>query len=277
MFFSTREIDPQELEMTEEAISIRKLNVPEIKMDVLDLRDPVAAREFMLKLLSKERPVLDKGFVRLDGHMADDLSVVNAARVSFATRKDVMDEADDGVLKFLMKNRHGTPFEHNAFRFHVKCPMFVAREWFRHRIGSFNEWSARYSVMKPEFYIPAVKDVRSQTGKPGSYTFEPVIKVVAEDFAADLERSSLEAYHKYEVAMRDGVAKELARCFLPVNIYTEFYWTINARSLMNFLSLRCHETAMYEIRQYANVILDVFKETMPVTAWAFVDSGMVAP
>src|SRR5512143_303719 len=131
-------------------------------------------------------PVLDHGFVRLDEAMASDLSVVNAARVSFARRKDAMDESDEGLIRFLLRDRHGTPFEHNAFRFHVRCPIFVAREWFRHRIGSFNEFSMRYAKATDEFYVPAVEDLRSQVGKPGAYTFEPV-----DPELADLARGEL--------------------------------------------------------------------------------------
>jgi thymidylate synthase (FAD) len=111
--------------------------------------------------------VLDHGFVRLDDAMADDLSVVNGARVSFARRRTEMTEAEEGLIRFLMRERHGTPFEHNAFRFHVRCPLFVAREWFRHRVGSFNEFSMRYAKATDEFYVPEAEDVRTQIGKPG--------------------------------------------------------------------------------------------------------------
>ena len=113
-----------------------------------------------------------KGFVRLDASMADDLSVVNSARVSFAKHADEMNDASIALIGFLMREKHGTPFEHNSFRFHIKCPVFVAREWFRHRIGSFNEFSARYSEVGDEFYLPELENVRTQVGKPGSYTFE---------------------------------------------------------------------------------------------------------
>jgi thymidylate synthase (FAD) len=125
-------------------------------------------------------PVLDHGFVRLDEAMADDLSVVNGARVSFAKHKAEMDDSDAGLIRFLMRERHGTPFEHNSFRFHIRAPIFVAREWFRHRIGSFNEFSMRYAKATDEFYVPEPEDVRSQVGKPGAYSFEPVSDEVAE-------------------------------------------------------------------------------------------------
>src|SRR6201989_861879 len=113
--------------------------------------------------------------------MADELSVVNRPRVSFARRKEEMDAADEGLIRFLMRDRHGTPFEHNAFRFHVRTPIFVAREWFRHRIGSFNEFSMRYARATDDFYVPAAEDVRTQVGKPGAYTFEPVSAELAEE------------------------------------------------------------------------------------------------
>src|SRR5512146_51920 len=132
-------------------------------------------------------PVLDHGFVRLDDAMADDLSVVNGARVSFARRKTEMDESDEALIRFLMRDRHGSPFEHNAFRFHVRCPIFVAREWFRHRVCSFNEFSMRYAKASDEFYIPAPEDVRTQVGKPGAYTFEPVDAELAEHTREQLQ------------------------------------------------------------------------------------------
>src|SRR6186713_3604166 len=124
--------------------------------------------------------VLDHGFVRLDDAMASDLSVVNGARVSFARRKEEMDESDEGLIRFLMRDRHGTPFEHNSFRFHIRAPIFVAREWMRHRVGSFNEFSMRYARATDEFYVPDADDVRTQVGKPGAYSFEPVADEVAQ-------------------------------------------------------------------------------------------------
>src|SRR3954447_16332948 len=141
--------------------------------------------------------VLDHGFVRLDDAMASDLSVVNGARVSFARRKEELDESDEGLIRFLMRDRHGTPFEHNAFRFHVRCPLFVAREWFRHRVGSFNEFSMRYAKATDEFYVPEAEDVRSQVGKPGAYSFEPVEPELAEQARDELRTVYETAYAAY--------------------------------------------------------------------------------
>jgi thymidylate synthase (FAD) len=222
-------------------------------------------------------PVLDHGFVRLDQAMADDLSVVNGARVSFARHKTEMDDSDAGLIRFLMRDRHGTPFEHNAFRFHVRAPIFVAREWFRHRVGSFNEFSMRYARATDDFYVPAAEDVRTQVGKPGAYSFDPVSEDVAETTREELQRVYETAYSTYERLVELGVARELARAALPVGAYTEFYWTVNARALMNFLSLRNAETAQREIRRYAEACERFFAERMPVTHEAFVASGRVAP
>jgi thymidylate synthase (FAD) len=224
-----------------------------------------------------EVEVLDHGFVRLDGAMADDLSVVNAARVSFARKKAQMDPDDAGLVRFLMHHRHGTPFEHNSFRFHIRAPIFVAREWFRHRIGSFNEFSMRYAQASDEFYIPEAEDVRTQIGKPGAYSFESVNQDVA-DRARNILSSFYErAYSAYGELIELGVARELARSVMPVGAYTEFYWTVNARSLMNFVSLRAAETAQREIRRYAEACERFLAEEMPVTYQAFVDAGRIAP
>ena len=209
--------------------------------------------------------------------MADDLSVVNGARVSFARRKDEMDDSDEGLIGFLMRARHGTPFEHNSFRFHVRTPIFVAREWFRHRIGSFNEFSMRYAKATDEFYVPEPEDVRSQVGKPGAYSFEPVSPELAEQTREELQAVYEHAFDTYERLVEAGVARELARSVMPVGAYTEFFWTINARSLMNFVSLRAAETAQREIRRYADACERFLAEKMPVTHGAFVAAGRVAP
>jgi thymidylate synthase (FAD) len=221
--------------------------------------------------------VLDHGFVRLDDAMASDLSVVNGARVSFARRKDELDDSDVGLIRFLMRERHASPFEHSVFRFHVRCPIFVAREWFRHRWGSFNEFSMRYAKATDEFYVPAPEDVRSQVGKPGAYTFETVEPELAAETRESMREVYEQAFATYERLVEAGVAREVARSVLPVGAYTEFYWTVNARSLMNFVSLRASETAQREIRRYAEAVERFLEQQMPVTYAAFVASGRLAP
>lgn len=222
-----------------------------------------------------------EGFVRLEAAMADDYSVVNAARVSFAKQSSDLHTdltgKDKGLIGFLMRERHGTPFEHNAFRFHIKCPLFVAREWFRHRIGSYNEFSARYSEVPNEFWTPKPDAIRTQVGKPGAYTFEQVDSETAAAAMSIIHEQNAVAYDAYKEMLAMGVAKEVARTVLPVSMYTQFYWTVNARSLMNFLSLRTDANAQYEIRQYAEEVEEFFREQMPATWSAWVEHGKVCP
>jgi thymidylate synthase (FAD) len=205
--------------------------------------------------------------------MADDLSVVNSARVSFGRQSAELSDADVGLIKFLMRERHGTPFEHNAFRFHIKCPIFVAREWFRHRIGSFNEFSGRYAEIPSEFWVPEPEEVRTQVGKPGAYTFEPLSDIVSEEAADMIEEACRNSFKVYNELLELNVAKEVARAVIPVASFTQFYWTVNARSLMNFLSLRTASAAQLEIRKYALDVEKYFEEAMPVTHGAWVTSG----
>ena len=221
--------------------------------------------------------MLDHGFVRLDDAMASDLSVANGARVSFARRKEELDESDVGLIRFLMRERHASPFEHSVFRFHVRCPIFVSREWMRHRWSSFNEFSLRYAKATDDFYVPEAEDVRTQVGKPGAYTFEPVGSELAEETRDALREVYDHAYATYERLVEAGVARELARAALPVGAYTEFYWTVNARALMNFVSLRAAETAQREIRRYAEAVEAFLAERMPITHDAFLENDRTAP
>lgn len=217
------------------------------------------------------------GTVHLVNALADDLLVVNSARVSFGRESTELTEADKGLINFLMRNRHGTPFEHNCFIFKVEAPIFVAREWFRHRIGSFNEYSGRYSEMTERAYLPSGDAVRTQVGKPGAYKFEGVDVTTSEQALSIIAEANKEAYDAYRTLLGLGVAKELARTVIPVGAFTEFFWTVNARSLMNFLSLRTHQDAQYEIRQLAVEVEQIFSQLMPVTYKAWVNAGKVAP
>lgn len=219
------------------------------------------------------------GFVRLDGMMEGDgdLSVVNAARVSFANRAETLGDSEVGLINYLMKNKHGTPFEHNAFRFNIRCPLFVAREWFRHRWSSFNEESLRYSRARLEGYVPDPEDFRTQVGKPGAYHFTSVEQFIAEDAKWAIQDIYDMAFSTYEHLVARGIAREQARMVLPVGIYTEFFWTVNARGLMNFLSLRNDVHAQKEIRDYAVAIEALWAMHMPETHRAFENAGRIAP
>jgi thymidylate synthase (FAD) len=221
-------------------------------------------------------PVLDHGFVALDGALATDLAVVNGARVSFNQESDELTEREHGLIRFLMREGHGSPFEHGYFRFIVKAPLFVVREHHRHRAGhSYNEWSGRYSKMEPEFYVPDF--VRTQVGKPGAYTFEPVDDETREATRSEIEENARRAFQAYERMLERGVAKEVARAVLPLSTYTKYYWSCNPRSLMHFCSLRNHEAAQFEIRQYAAAAETFLEKLMPITHAAFVERGRVAP
>jgi len=220
--------------------------------------------------------VLDHGFLALDGAFASDLAVANGARVSFNLASQELGEREEGLIGFLMRDRHGSPFEHGYFRFVVKAPIFVVREHHRHRSGhSYNEWSGRYSKMQAEFYVPDF--VRSQVGKPGAYTFEPVAPEVREQARAEITRAAEEAFAAYERMLEQGVAKEVARTVLPLSMYTKYYWSCNPRSLMHFCSLRNSEFAQHEIREYAKAAEGFLAKVMPVTHAAFLDNGRTAP
>jgi thymidylate synthase (FAD) len=220
--------------------------------------------------------VLDHGFVALDAVLASDLAVANGARVSFNQAAEELSERDEGLIRFLMRDRHGSPFEHGYFRFIVKAPLFVVREHHRHRAGhSYNEWSGRYSKMRAEFYVP--DNVRTQLGKPGAYTFEPVDEETRKAARGEIEQASQRAFEAYERMLDEGVAKEIARMVLPLNMYTTYYWSCNPRSLMHFCSLRNSEFAQYEIQQYAQAAEAFLERAMPVTHAAFVANNRTAP
>lgn len=215
-----------------------------------------------------EIKVLDKGFVRLVDSMGNDESVVRSARVSYGRGTKTPAE-DEKLINFLLKNEHGTPFEHTSMTFHVKCPIFVMRQWIRHRIGnSFNEISGRYTELKDEFFIPtewrAGQDPKNKQGSAG-------VLGRGENAALThaLEVHCLEAYHLYERLIKEGVSREMARMVLPLNIYTEFYWTVNARSLMAFIKLRSEQHAQFETQQYSNALAKIFTQHMPWTSRAF--------
>lgn len=214
------------------------------------------------------REVLDRGFIRLVDFMGGDLMVVQSARVSFG-QGTKGEEKDRKLIRYLLAHGHETPFEQSVFQFHVKCPLFVARQWFRHRWSSFNEISGRYTVFDDEeFYVPGKKRVQEKVNKQGSVVAETTDdehRAFADRVRAETER----AIAAYRELLAEGTAKELARIVLPLNMYTQFYWSVNARSLMNFIKLRSDLHAQYEIRCYSEAIREIFREKMPWTSAAF--------
>ncbi|NLI10679.1 MAG: FAD-dependent thymidylate synthase [Elusimicrobia bacterium] len=210
-------------------------------------------------------PVLDKGFVRLVDFIGGDQRAVESARVSFGSVSKGP-ERDKKLLEYLLEHEHFSPFEHSVFQFHIKCPIFVARQWMRHRIASYNEISARYTEVKEEFYYPEKFRAQDKSNVQGSVNSENLDN---ESMLKIYEEALKNSYSAYKKLMESGAAREMARMVLPVSMYTEYYWTINARSLLNFLKLRTDSHAQYEIREYAKVITEIFKEKMPWTWEAF--------
>jgi len=212
------------------------------------------------------KKVLDKGFVDLVSVMGSDETVVKSARVSTGSGSKGP-EKDKRLINYLMSHRHETPFEHVVFTFHIKCPIFVARQWFRHRIASYNEKSGRYSKMSYEFYLPEKIRVLHPKDKQMSV---PNDGRVDEEKAKEIIKNAFDvAYRAYQSLLDMGVARELARIVLPLSLYTEFYWTVNMRSLMNFLSLRADSHAQWEIQQYAIAIAEYFRDSCPWSYEAF--------
>ena len=213
-------------------------------------------------------PVLDRGFVRVVESVGGDAAVVRSARVSFG-QETKGEEKDRRLIRYLLTHGHETPFEHAFFQFHVKCPLFVARQWLRHRWSSFNEISGRYTVFdEEEYYVPEKKRIQEKVNKQGSEVADLTDEEHAA-FAGRIREETDRAIAGYRRLLEEGVAKELARIVLPLNMYTQFYWSVNGRSLMNFLSLRCDVHAQYEIRQYAFAARRFFREKMPWTAEVF--------
>lgn len=220
--------------------------------------------------------------VNLVDCMASDAAVVRAARVSSGTESD--GDRDTGLINFLMRDRHGSPFEHNAFTFYIEAPIFVFREFMRHRIASYNEESARYKELEPVFYLPNEDRNLIQTGKVGAYEFVPGTHDQYLDVHYAIIESTKITYDAYKNLLKNGIAREVARMVLPVNIYSSMYVTLNARSLMNFLSLRTKsDESAYpsfpqrEIELVAEQMEAYFAAKMPVTWSKFCANGRVAP
>jgi len=235
------------------------------------------------EILYKPIKVLDHGFVRVIDYMGDDSAVVQAARVSYGrgTKKSLQDK---GLINYLMRHRHTTPFEMCDIKFHIKLPIFIARQWIRHRTASVNEYSARYSILSNEFYLPDRENLtpQSSTNKQGRSS-EALPENIALRVLATIKEDSLRCYKNYVAMMNQdeqgniidednvGITRELARINLTLNHYTEWYWKINLHNLLHFLALRADSHAQYEIRVYAEVMLDIVKAWVPFVYEAFIE------
>ncbi|MEM9523674.1 MAG: FAD-dependent thymidylate synthase [Pseudomonadota bacterium] len=215
--------------------------------------------------------VLDHGFVRVIDYMGDDAAITQAARVSYG-RGTKSVQSDEGLIRYLMRHWHSTPFEMCEIKLHVKLPIFVARQWIRHRTASVNEYSARYSILDREFYIPGPGELAAQSavnnqGRDEALEMDKAVRVL--DI---LKSDAMRCYDHYEeMIAQDGLARELARMNLPANVYTQWYWKIDLHNLFHFLRLRADRHAQYEIRVYAKTICEMVKDWVPVAYAAFQD------
>ena len=234
------------------------------------------------EVLYQAMPVLDHGFVRVIDYMGDDAAVVQAARVSYGRGTKKVSE-DKGLIHYLMRHRHSTPFEMCEIKFHVKLPIFVARQWIRHRTANVNEYSARYSILDREFYVPAEENLAAQSVSNRQGRGDVLQGNEAAQVLDLLRTDATHAYDHYLTMLnesedglkidesRQGLARELARMNLGLNFYTQWYWKVDLHNLMHFLSLRADAHAQYEIRVYADVMVDLLKRWVPLTAEAFVE------
>jgi len=220
-------------------------------------------------VLDREFAVLDKGFVRLVDYFGSDSRIVQAARVSYGEGTKSYRQ-DQGLIDYLLRNDHTSPFEQVSFTFHLKMPVFVARQWIRHRTAKVNEISGRYSVMKNEFYIPAGEDIafQSEDNRQGRRN-EPVPRELQQEIRQLMAKEQNRAYETYKKLLDMGIAREIARINLPLSLYTEWYWQMDLHNLFHFLKLRMDEHAQKEIRDYSQIIFTIVKKVCPMAARSF--------
>ena len=234
------------------------------------------------KVLYEAIPVLDQGFIRVIDYMGDDSSIVQSARVSYGKGTKKV-STDEGLIRYLMRHWHSTPFEMCEIKYHVKLPIFIARQWIRHRTANVNEYSARYSILDKEFYIPAKEQLSAQATNNRQGRGDLITGQQADEVLKILKDDAVRTYDNYEKMLNDrfdgtiidekksGLARELARMNLTLNSYTQWYWKTDLLNLMNFLFLRADSHAQYEIRVYAEKMLDTVKRWVPITHAAFLD------
>ena len=234
------------------------------------------------KILYEAIPILDHGFIRVVDYMGDDSSIVQSARVSYGKGTKKV-STDSGLIKYLMRHRHSTPFEMCEIKYHVKLPIFVARQWIRHRTANVNEYSARYSILDKEFYLPSKENLAAQSTSNRQGRGKVINGKQADNILEILKKDAEQTYNNYETMLNErydgttideesqGLARELARMNLTLNTYTQWYWKTDLLNLLNFLSLRADSHAQYEIRAYAQAMTETLKKWVPITFEAFMD------
>jgi len=265
--------------------TLQKQEIEEIRAEKYQTRR--ATVPALEEILYEQIPVLDHGFIRVIDYMGDDSAIVQAARVSYGKGTKQVNK-DAGLIRYLMRHWHTTPFEMCEIKFHVKLPMFVARQWIRHRTANVNEYSARYSVLDKEFYIPAPEQLAAQSTINNQGRGELLQGEEAQRALNWLKEDAERCYGHYQQMLNEdqagnvldedkkGLARELARMNLPINAYTQWYWKIDLHNLLHFLYLRADPHAQYEIRVYADAIFEVVKKWLPIAAQAFEDYRMGA-
>ena len=234
------------------------------------------------KILYEALPILDHGFIRVVDYMGDDTSIVQSARVSYGKGTKQV-STDKGLIKYLMRHWHSTPFEMCEIKYHIKLPIFIARQWIRHRTANVNEYSARYSILDKEFYLPSSENLAAQSVNNRQGRGEIIDGEQAKEVLGLLKKDAERTYSNYETMLNErydgskidenkkGLARELARMNLTLNTYTQWYWKTDLLNLMNFLRLRADSHAQYEIRVYADIMLESLKKWVPITYEAFMD------
>ncbi|QKX01525.1 FAD-dependent thymidylate synthase [Wolbachia endosymbiont of Cruorifilaria tuberocauda] len=222
------------------------------------------------KILYKKHKVLDHGFIRVIDYMGSDSAILQAARVSYGKGTKQISQ-DEALIKYLMRQHHTTPFEMCEIKFHVKLPIFVARQWIRHRTANINEYSARYSILDHEFYIPKLEQIAKQSDKNKQGRGNTFDVNISKEIINSLKNDSNLTYSHYEKFIKKGLAREIARTNLMLNYYTQFYWKADLHNLFHFLKLRIDKHAQYEIRVYAEIMLDIIKGWVPLAHSAFVE------
>ncbi|WP_341808352.1 FAD-dependent thymidylate synthase [Wolbachia endosymbiont (group E) of Neria commutata] len=225
------------------------------------------------EILYKEHKGLDHGFIRVIDYMGSDNAIVQAARVSYGKGTKQISQ-DEALIKYLMRHHHTTPFEMCEIKFHVKLPIFIARQWIRHRTANVNEYSARYSILDNEFYIPKPEQVAKQSDNNKQGSGEAFDSDISSEIIDSLTNDSNLVYSHYEKFIEHGLAREIARTNLTLNYYTQFYWKIDLHNLLHFLRLRADKHAQYEIRVYAKIMLDIVKKWVPLAYSAFVEYNL---
>ena len=237
------------------------------------------------KVLYKSFKALDHGFVRVIDYMGNDSSIVQAARVSYGKGTKQLNQ-DKSLINYLLSHRHSTPFEMNEIKFHVKLPIFVARQWIRHRTANVNEYSARYSILDNEFYIPNSKELKPQSKTNNQGRSGDLNENEKKMYMRVLRENSKDSFQKYNFLLnqnddeakpdldRQGLTRELSRIVLPLNSYTQWYWKIDLHNFMHFLALRFDEHAQYEIRVYAEIMMNLMKKWVPLTYEAFLKNRL---